>query len=481
VKWGAVSTLTTAVLQLGLMALMARLLAPADFGLVATANVALRFLSYFAQLGIAPALIQKPSLEEGDVAAAMSVSLSISTMFASAALVLAPVAQWFFEMPMLGWVMAALAPNFVVAGFGSVSLGLLRRQMRFRALALIEVASYVLGYAFIGVGSAWFGAGVWALVLATLSQTLVSVLLSYACVRHSLRLRHSRHQRHHFLSFGGKYAMVGFLEFLSSNFDAMLIGKLLGPAAAGLYNRASLLANLPVDKPTTVFTRALFPMLSSLGSDRDKQSLGAQVSIVAVGGYAFAVSAGIAVAAPDIVACLLGPRWGDAAPALTVLALGVGPAFVTHVIGVTFESLGKLGLKLRVQVATLLALFLSMVALGRYGLVGIAAAVVIAEVLRAGTYSVLLHREYHLPRPYWSSTVVVVALAAGCAGTGVELAVLWAPAHAPVAIRLAADVAGGAAGLALAILLLRPVLARQAAVRQLRAHIRLLDRFLPAV
>jgi O-antigen/teichoic acid export membrane protein len=478
VKWGAISTLATGVLQLGLTALMARLLAPSDFGLVATANVALRFLSYFAQLGIAPALVQKSSLEQGDVGAAMTVSLTVSAVFAFAALILAPVAQWFFEMPMLGWVVAALAPNFVVAGFGTVSLGLLRRQMQFRALALVELASYVLGYAIIGIGLAWVGAGVWALVLATLSQATISALLAYACVRHPMQLRHSRHQRHHFMSFGGRYALIGFLEFFSLSFDAMVVGKLFGPAAAGLYNRASLLANLPVDKPTTVFTRALFPMLSSMGSERDKQSLGAQISVLTVGGYAFAVGVGVAVAAPDIVACLLGARWGDAAPVLRLLALAVGPSFISHVIGVTFESLGKLGLKMCVHAGTFVALVLLILALGRYGLVGIALSVAFTEVLRVVVYCVLLHREYRMPWSYWSSTGVVVTLAAGCAGAGVAVTVLSVPAQAPSAIRMAADVAGGAAGLALAMVLLRPLLARQAAMRYVRARIPLLDRFL---
>src|SRR3974390_2088534 len=210
VGWGAISTATTTLLQLGLVAVVAALLLPADYGLVATAGVALRFLQYFAQMGIVQSIIQKPQLDDGDIAAALHVSLRISAIAALAAVCAAPIAQWIFAMPGLGWVAAALSLNFLLGGVTNVATGLLRRRLDFRTIALAEIASYVVGYGAVGLPAALADAHAWALVAATLTQsTVVALALGWFALRGRDWL-HDRRKRRHFVTQGGKFAIVGF-------------------------------------------------------------------------------------------------------------------------------------------------------------------------------------------------------------------------------------------------------------------------------
>ena len=391
-KWGGASTLIVAGFQLLFMAMMARLLEPADFGLVSIANVALRFLSYFSQMGVGAAIIQKEKIGDGDISAAFSISLAVSIFCSLLALVCASLVSQFFSMPLLKQVVWWLSLGFVFTGMGAVSNGLLRRSLRFKRLAINDAVAYIFGYGAIGLAFAFGGWGVWALVAASLSQTLLSTILSYSATSHSLSFKHSKNERRHFLSFGGKYSLVGFLEFLGSNLDAILIGKTLGESAAGLYNRALLLANLPVQQPANILTRALFPLLSSIGGQKEKESISIQLSMLLVGSYAFSIAGGISAASNDIVFVLLGVKWMASAPVLKVLAASVGPIFVSHVCGVSFDATGAIGLKLRIQIFTVVGLLCALLFGAQAGLVGIAAAIVVIETFRMLIYLLFVVR-----------------------------------------------------------------------------------------
>lgn len=356
IGWGTVSIVTVTVFQLVFMAVMARLLDPADFGLVAIANVALRFYSYFSKMGIGPALIQKKTLSDGDIRAALALSLGISIFFFLLAYFSADLVELFFGMKSLALVMQVLAVNFIVFGFSAVPLGLIRRKKAFKALAIIEIISYVFGYGVIGLGSAYYGYGVWALVAAFISQTFLQAVIGYLIIRHPLSLLHTKEERNHLIGYGGRYSIIGFIEFLTSNIDSLIVGKLFGAIPAGYYSRSLLLANLPVQQPTKVLTQVLFPIMSSMSDQHDKQSISVQLSALFVGSYAFAVGIGISVAAPDIVLVLLGNKWLDSIPVLQILAYSVGPIYMSNVMGVTLDSMGKLSAKLRVQLCVFIFL-----------------------------------------------------------------------------------------------------------------------------
>lgn len=459
VGWGGLSMVIVAGCQIAFLAVLARLLSPADFGLVAMANISLRFLSYFAQLGVAPALVQKPKLGEDDIAAALAVSLGISGLCAVAAVVGAPFAARFFAMPALAGVIVLLAIAFPLQGLAAISTGLMRRAMRFRALGVIDAAAYVFGYGVVGIVMALAGQGVWALVGASLAQALIGAALSYVVVRHSLRLRHSARARHHFFGFGGRYSLIGFLEFLSGNVDALAVGKVLGDVSAGLYNRTMTLANLPVQQPANVITRALFPVLSAAGSDRQRQAIGLQLGILAVGGYAFAGAATLSAAAEPVVRVLLGGQWVAVIPVLQVFALSVGPRFVTHVVGVSLDAMGELRAKLYVTFVSLWLMVLAVVVALPHGLVAIAAAVLAVEVARMCLLLVVAARALRDAPTQWGFTLMPLLVVGPLTAAAVAAVLNLLPSGPPWLALLAAMFVAGVA-VAASVVLCRRWLAR---------------------
>lgn len=394
IGWGTISVLVIAASQLIFMAAMARLLSPADFGLVAMAGISLRFATYFAQLGVGPAIIQKPELTNHDIGAATAVSVLLGGVFTVASIIAAPLAEIFFDMPNLSNVTQVLALGFLLNSFGIVALALLRRHLRFKALAVVEITAYVVGYGAIGLVCALNGLGVWSLVIASLTQMATMVFLSIWIVGFDgFHFRHKKSDRQHFLSFGKKYSAIGFIEFLSFNVDSIVVGKLTGQTSAGYYNRAMLLANLPVQQPVGVLTKVLLPSLSRIQGDKDSYNLAVQTAMIVVGFYAFTASAFISSSAGDVVAIILGKKWDDAAPILSVLALGAGPFCISNVAGVSVDARALLRSKLILQGSMLvLMLFLMVVMVPPFGVIGAAFSLVFVEWIRMVVYLILFNQ-----------------------------------------------------------------------------------------
>jgi len=154
-KWSYISTLTKSVLQIGFTAIMARLLEPAAFGLIAMAGVILRFGSYFAQMGVGSALIQKKEISDEDVRAAFTSALFLGVLFCVSVWFLAPLAIYIFDservIPIIRVIIRVMALSFIITGLTTTALSLLRRNLEFRSLAVTEIVSYVLGYGLIGI------------------------------------------------------------------------------------------------------------------------------------------------------------------------------------------------------------------------------------------------------------------------------------------------------------------------------------------
>lgn len=477
IGWGGLSTVVNVLFQLVFMAVMARLLDPVHFGLIAIANVMLRFLTYFAQLGVGPALIQKPELTDGDVRAALSVSLGISALCTIAAIFAAPFIADYFVMPMLEPVIQALSVNFLLGGLTAVSMSLLRREMRFKHVAIIESIAYVLGYGLVGITLAYLDFGVWALVGAVLSQSTLSASLAYLFSRHEFGWRHHKQQRAHFFSFGARYSLIGFIEFLSGSLDALIVGKFFGTAAAGIYGRASLLTQLPVQQPANIITRALFPVISRLGDQRQIASL--QISVLVLGSYAFAISLGMIAAAPDIVRVLLGDKWLEAIPILQILALAVAPQYLAHLVGVTLDAMGALKPKLRIQAGVLALQVVAFALLLPYGVLGVAGAMVLAEwtrfVLMGGLVVRLLHppmREFRL--------ILSIVLITGLGSFGmIWLAAHALPAEVPRWLHLLLEIAAGGVALLGVAWISRKALGQLPVVGELAQRLPRLGRLIP--
>lgn len=385
-RWTTLAMVTNVGFNLGYTAVMARLLAPSAFGLIAMAQIAIRFLSYFAQLGVSPALVQKPELSERDIRAALTLSVGINALLFALMWLLAPLAGSFFGNPEVTPILRGLSAAFLFSGFSVISLGLLRRNLKFKQLAVVEIVSYILGYGVVGIGSALNGFGVWSLVFAVIGQEAITLAASYAFIRHSLRPVFAWADIRHFLHYGGKYSVIGFLEYIGANLDSLLIGRWYGETALGFYNRAQMLVKLPMHHIGNAITKVLFPVLASAQADKQKMARAYLAGWVLIGSLAASVSLALVPAASDAVLTLLGPQWTAAIPVVEIAALAVPFAFLTRLSGIVCDAQGLLWPKLAIQLLTLAVLAVAIYSLRGGGVTGIAWAMVFAEAFRLALY-----------------------------------------------------------------------------------------------
>ena len=393
IKWTTAAAVVTAVLQIGYTAVMARLLDPAAFGLVALAGVVLRFGGYFAEMGLGHALVQRPKLTKNDLRATFTGSLLLGVVVAGLFWVLAPLATLILKNPAVVPLVRALALGFVVAALGLTATSVLRREMRFEELAKIEVMGYVLAYGGVGLGFAWAGAGVWSLVAASLAQQFLISLGTYVAVRHPVRLLFGWQHYAELVGYGSRVSLISFLEFINGNLDTLLIGRLLGPVALGLYNRAFMLLYLPMYFLANSVAKVAFPAFSQVQHDVPRLRGLYLRSSTLVATLVLPLCAGVAVAAPEMVRVLLGPKWDASIPVLRALCVAIPLSLTTMFAGIVADARANLHRKVVLNIEFIMLLVSLFWLLRGYGILGVAVAIGIGEVMRTLLYMRITHKD----------------------------------------------------------------------------------------
>lgn len=447
-RWTYGATAFSTIAQLGYTAVMGRLLTPADFGLVAMAAVFLRFGSYFSEMGVGSAVVQREQLTRDDVRTSFTSAVVLGGLFSVAIAVAAPLGARVFDNPNVVELIRWLSLTLLLGGAGVTARGLLRRSLRFREVALVDAGSYAVGYLAVGVAFALAGAGVWSLVAASLGQALVFAVLAYVLSPHPVAPRLHLGELRTLYAFGGRVSVIGFFEFLAVSADTFFVGAYAGASPLGQYNRALLLVNLPMDRVANGMADVLFPAFSRASAVPERVR-GAYLGASRVAAALLVpLGAGLAVAAPEIVAVLLGPQWAPAASLVPLVVVASVASVLALFAAVTCEALAELDVKLALVVGHLVLLIgLLTLARGR-GLAAFVLAVAVAGVVRFVLYLLLMRRALGV-RLREHLAVYLPAFAAGAVTAAVILgvSVVLRGAGAPTVVTLAAQVAAGAAAL----------------------------------
>jgi lipopolysaccharide exporter len=399
IKWTTLATLLTSIMQIGYTAIMARLLSPADFGLVAMSGVVLRFGTYFANMGMSQAIIQKKDLTNENIRAAFTSSFVLGTLFYVVFWFIAePATAFLFDNPRLVPIIRIMAVSFVLSGMASTSTSLMRKKLEFKSLSKIEVLTYIISYCGVGLILAYFGAGVYSLIIASLTQVILSGVIAYSIVRHNVMFLFSWQHYKPMFAFGSKISFISFLEFLRGNLDTMVVGRMFGASLLGIYNRAFELISLPTYYLTNSFSKVLFPAFSILQAEMARLR-GVYFSFTALLAYImFPACIGVAVAAEQIVLLMLGDQWLSAVPILQILALGMPFRVLSNINGITCDATAHLKPKVYLQVLYLTVLTTLYYLLRFMGVSGIAVAFVVTEILLLAAYIVVTKNflEYRL-------------------------------------------------------------------------------------
>jgi O-antigen/teichoic acid export membrane protein len=321
--WTAWGSAATGGLKIVVLVVLTRLLSPADFGLVGAALVVIGFSLAFSQLGMGPALVQRPVLEPRHISTAFFASTGFGLLVAALVWLLAPQIAAFFRMDKLVPVVRVLAVLFPVVGVSSVAENLLQRDLRFRLLANTDVFAYSVGYGVVGFGTALLGFGPWALVSAQITQAVLRATVIIRAEPPRLHPAPSWVCFKDLMGFGAGLSAARLGVILANQADNLVVGRWLGAVALGLYSRAYQLMSVPTALLGDVFDRVLFPTMSRV-QDEPRRLTSAYLQGTAVVALV-TLPAGLvaAVVAPELVAVAFGSRWQTLVAPFQVLALGM--------------------------------------------------------------------------------------------------------------------------------------------------------------
>lgn len=300
--------------------ILARLLSPEDYGLVGMVAVVTGFIAIFKDLGLSAATIQKAEINSQQISTLFWVNLLVSAGIMLFTIAIAPAIAWFYGEPKLTALTIVYAAGFLLGGLAVQHEALLRRRMRFLALATAEIVALVVS-SIVAITMAWNGARYWALVSSQLCLGLIYGLAVWiACGwRPGLPVRNSGVRA--MLAFGGNLTGFGVVNYFARNLDNLLIGRFWGPEQLGLYARAYQLLLLPIDQMITPITAVAIPALSRLkdSPDRYRQAYLRLLEKIALLTMPFMVF--MIVCSDWLVAIVLGPKWTGVSPIFSLLGI----------------------------------------------------------------------------------------------------------------------------------------------------------------
>jgi O-antigen/teichoic acid export membrane protein len=340
------ATAWTAVLRLALLTLqflasvaLARLLAPADFGLVTMVAAFTGFAVVLGDLGVSTAVVQRPELRDEHLRAALGLTLVTGGALAAVFVASAPLVAAFYGRP-LAWLVRVSGVAFALAVAGSVPRALLSRNLRLGRLALQEVLATAAGSA-LSVVLAWRGAGAWALVAGSVMTQAAGTALAFHAAGWRPRPSVDPVALIPLLAVGFPLTGFNILNYWARNLDNVLIGLLAGEQELGIYSRAYALMLIPVWQMSGMLSAVLVPALARLQHDapRARRMFLRAEALSAL--IAFPALAGLAVTADTFVRVVYGPRWMPMVPTLRVL-LAVGMLQCVMVpLGCIYTSHGR--------------------------------------------------------------------------------------------------------------------------------------------
>jgi O-antigen/teichoic acid export membrane protein len=440
--WSGLNRYVATVLGLITVAIVARLLTPEEIGLFAVASAVGMVTEALRDFGTSSYLIQADQMSRNEVRTTCTLALVLSLAMGGALVSGAPELASFYGDERLTAMLRVAAVGVVVGAFSGPALALLRRDMRFDRVAVVDLTGVAVGsvttLAFIGLGFRYLSLALGPATAAVVSTVVAvrqcgGVWMYRPCLQHWRRI----------VAFGGYAAATSLLNVFYQMLPQLIIGRLAGLDAVALYSRAAALSALPERTVLSAFQPVILPALSAEargGGNIKAAYLHALAMLTAVQWPVLLV---LAVLARPVVDILLGPQWPAAAPIVSILSLGSLSLFLAPL---TYPVLVCTGRVKDTLTSSLISLPLSagvMAACLPFGLVPTAIGVAVAMPVQAGIAVWFIRR--HVP---FSSRDLVTATArsavvAVCAAAGPVFAVLQAGWSMPPVIGLAAGVAAG--------------------------------------
>jgi O-antigen/teichoic acid export membrane protein len=377
-RWTGTSTGVRILAQFVQLAILARLLKVSDFGLMAMVNVVLAFAQAFADSGVSNAIIHYRDADKDELSSLYWLNVMSGAAVFVIIFLLAPLAARVYHQPALVPLLRVASTVFIMVSLGQQFETLSERDLRFRRLASLEIASIVVS-AIVGIVLAWKGNGVWSLVWSNLVAAVVKsgtlAVFGWSHWRPRLHFRPAECRR--FVHFGLYQMGDRSLNLLGQQLDKIVIGVVMGATPLGYYDMASRLVSRPYQIINPIFTRVAFPVFSAVQKDRNRLRKGYLELMEVLTGLTIPVYIGMMALASPFVLVQLGEKFAPSIPLLQILSV-MGLAFaLSSPASSLILACGRADIGFYLNVLRTGMILIGIWVGARWGLTGIACAMVI--------------------------------------------------------------------------------------------------------
>lgn len=371
IRWSSLSQFGRQAMQLVTTAILARLLDPADFGLIGMATIVIGFVSIFRDLGTSSAVIQRKHITEDLLSSIFWVNVVFGLVAAIFLYLISPCIASFYHEPMVDPLLQLLSLTFLISGLSSLQKAILEREMAFNKLAMLEIMATFSG-AVVGIGAAFMGYGVWSLALQALAVTSVTTILLWTVSRWSPKAVLSWPEIKSVMNYSLNLTGFSIFNYFVRNADYLLIGKFLGARDLGFYTLAYRIMLYPLQSITSVLARAMFPAFSQIQDDDERFRRIYLKMVWSIALITFPMMLGLIVLAEPFVLVIFGQSWRPVSLLLIILAPVGMLQSVAASVGVIYQAKGRTDMMFRWGLVTgVISVFVFYLGL-RWGITGVA-------------------------------------------------------------------------------------------------------------
>ena len=381
VKWSYASLGAGRIMSLVATSILARLLTPEQFGIVGYATVAMTYFLIFKDAGLGSALIQRQDDVEEAADTAFTLNLLLGIVLATILFLCAPLIAGYFSEPLVTQLLRVLSVVFVITPLGTTHTVLLRQKLDYKRKVVADLAGDA-GKGFASIALALSGAGVWSLILGQVIGASCLVIAVWVVSPWRPKLRIDRKLTHELASYGASILGIDLLTTLNNNIDYLIIGRILGSTALGIYTLAYRLPELFVFNFLWVISSVIFPAYSLIQKDREALKTGFLTTLRYSEMILLPICVGLAISAESVVQVIYGDQWGDAVIVVRWLAISFLLRSIAYHTGSVYKAIGRPNIMLAAGVFNLVTTVALLIWGARNGLLGIAQAHFIASLLQ---------------------------------------------------------------------------------------------------
>ena len=413
--WASIDRFGSMGLQFVVNLILARILTPADFGMIGMLAIFIAVSQTLIDSGFASALIQKKNPTQTDYSTIFFWNIVFSSILYLILYIVAPYIAHFYLMPMLSEVLRVIALNLIITGVLAIQKTRLQKTLAFKTICVVNISSYVCG-ASLGIYMAHHSCGVWSLVWMQIIYSLISVLLLSVITRWKPSITISIESLKELFGFGGFIMAANILQTVCQNLQGLIIGKKFSASQMGYFSQAYKLDQITSYSIPQVIVQVMFPVFSSIQDNRDRLNNLVLLTLRVIAFIVFPILSVLIIVAETLIHDLYGEIWVACTPYFRILCIG---GYFVCLQNITFYAVAAIGKSRSLFIWSFYkwGFLLTALVVGMcFGMYGILWGMVASSLNIYLTNAILAQKHNHLPIINQLSAVIPYLLLSGFGG-----------------------------------------------------------------